>query len=60
MTHLLGRSSGSPIFADRFFVGPSVLGLLSAAAEDLHLVCAVDDAERVDRESAQAATGALR
>jgi hypothetical protein len=49
---VFGRSAGSP--PDRFLVGLGVLGLLSEVAGERPLVCLVDDAQWLDRASAQA------
>jgi DNA-binding CsgD family transcriptional regulator len=46
-----GLSEGA--VPDRFFVGLATLGLLSDAAEERPLVCVVDDAQWLDRASAQ-------
>jgi DNA-binding CsgD family transcriptional regulator len=46
-----GLSTGSA--PDRFLVGLAVLSLLTAVAEDEPLVCVVDDAQWLDRVSAQ-------
>jgi predicted ATP-dependent serine protease len=45
---------------ERFLVGLSVLGLLSEVAEDRPLACVVDDAQWLDKASAQALAFAAR
>src|SRR5262252_5950324 len=49
---VFGLSSGEA--PDRLLVGLATLGLLSAVAEELPLVCLVDDAQWLDQASAQA------
>lgn len=45
---------------DRFLVGLAVLSLLSCVAEERPLICTVDDADLLDRESTQALAFAIR
>jgi DNA-binding CsgD family transcriptional regulator len=51
------RAGGAP---DRLMVGLSVLGLLAEAAAQQPLLCLVDEADWLDRESAQALAFAAR
>jgi DNA-binding CsgD family transcriptional regulator len=51
------RAGNAP---DRFLVGLAVLSLLSGVAEEQPLMCSVDDAQWLDRASAQALTFVAR
>jgi DNA-binding CsgD family transcriptional regulator len=53
-----GHVTGSP--PDRMFVGLALLGLLSQLASEQPILCVVDDAQWLDRESAQAFAIAAR
>jgi DNA-binding CsgD family transcriptional regulator len=52
----LSRASGG----DRFLIGVAVLSLLAEAADEEPLVCVIDDAQWLDRPSADALTFAAR
>ncbi|ONI75957.1 LuxR family transcriptional regulator [Kribbella sp. ALI-6-A] len=53
-----GRATGPP--PDRFHVGIALLDLLAEAAETRPLICLIDDAQWLDRVSAQALAFAAR
>jgi tetratricopeptide (TPR) repeat protein len=55
---VFGQSAGAP--PDRFLVALAVLTLLSDVAEERRLICLVDDAQWLDRASAQALAFAAR
>jgi DNA-binding CsgD family transcriptional regulator len=55
---VFGRSAGAP--PDRFLVALAVLSLLSEVADERPLICLVDDAQWLDRASAQALAFAAR
>jgi DNA-binding CsgD family transcriptional regulator len=58
---LAGALGLSPVSVeDRFLIGVAVLSLLAEAAEEQPLVCVVDDAQWLDRPSADALTFAAR
>src|SRR3954453_9412832 len=60
-TALAGALGLSPVSVeDRFLIGVAVLSLLAEAAEEEPLVCVVDDAQWLDRPSADALTFAAR
>ena len=46
-----GLTAGTP--PDRLLIGLAILNLLAAASEDTPLLCVIDDAQWLDRESAQ-------
>jgi DNA-binding CsgD family transcriptional regulator len=58
LTTVFGLSAGSA--PERLFVGLAVLSLLSLVAEERPLVCIVDDAQWLDRASAEALTFVAR
>src|SRR5215469_2155505 len=51
---------GPSVNADRLLISAAVLGLLAAAAEDRPVLCLIDDAQWVDRPSADALVFAAR
>jgi DNA-binding CsgD family transcriptional regulator len=53
-----GLTGAAP--SDRFLVGLATLTVLSAAAQDAPLICLIDDAHRLDRESVEALAFAAR
>src|SRR6478609_10221849 len=55
---VFGLSAGAP--PDRFVVGLAVLSLFSEVAEERPLLCVVDDAQWLDRASAQTLTFVAR
>jgi DNA-binding CsgD family transcriptional regulator len=55
-----GPGSGPPVGRDRFLVSVAVLSLLAEAAEERPVLCLVDEAQWLDRSSAQALTFAAR
>jgi hypothetical protein len=58
MSRVFGLTTGKA--PDRFMVGLAVLGLLAEVAEEAPLVCLVDDAQWLDRTSAQTLTFVAR
>ncbi len=55
---VFGQTAGEP--PDRFLVALAVLSLLSEVAEERPLICLIDDAQWLDRASAQALAFAAR